>query len=886
MKCWLGCIFIFFAMNAVAAKKKPRKENFSSRTTYNIRAQWLTPTSVKYKPRSNPPPHAQFELATETSTVTLDFENKRSPFLVFKVPPLSLPEISTLIRSSLKFRVLDNNKKVIDETFVQLSGLLDTSFTYAGNDLGVSLLKDHRIQIKVWAPTALSVRLWLSHSSTRPSPKFFDKVSFENGVWTFIGPADWLEKFYMFEVTVFMPQTEKMETHLVTDPYSLSLSENSQMSQIVDMNSANLKPTGWDLLQKPKLENLQDAVVYELHMRDATSSDENLPKNLQGTYLGLVHPNSKVFKHLQSLAVSGLTHIHFLPFTDFGSVNEKKTTWPKGPSGLDAPDSQTPQQKIGSIRKQDAYNWGYDPVHWLTPEGSYATDPMGSKRILEMRQMIQTLNQKGLRVVMDLVFNHTYAQGKENFSVLDKIVPLYYYRTDEEGNTYQSSCCNDTASEHKMMEKLMIDTVISWVRHYKIDGFRFDLLNLHTKQNVQNIRAALQTQIAKPGSVRLDASKILIYGEAWPFGSYYDQNSKQAFTQLESFGMNVGVYNDRLRDAVRGGTTNPTEKSDPGFVTGLYYDFNEEPANRNTPISLEEQKSKLLNLQDVISLGLAGNLRNFYFENSWGQKVKGEQVSFRGSPVAYAASPIETINYVSAHDGYSLWDAIQAKAPFQTNSRQPLTASIDEKVQMQILALGTVLLAQGIPSIEGGSEILRSKSGDTDSYDSGDHFNSIDFGLTRNGWGQGLPPAWKNQNDWSFWQPRLRSADLKAQSSHMQKSLNAFKALLKIRQSSPLFKLKSDDDVQTRVSFLKSHGQNRSTPGMIAMHISDEIGNDLDPNRKALLIFFNAHRLPQSFTHEIFENEWRLIFPYLSMRRTLEIPTLEIPARSILILER
>jgi len=207
----------------------------------------------------------------------------------------------------------------------------------------------------------------------------------------------------------------------------------------------------------------------------------------------------------------------------------------------------------------------------------------------------------------------------------------------------------------------------------------------------------------------IDGSKLLIYGEGWSFGSLFERAPQESLTLENSAGAEVGMFNDRLRDAVRGGTTNSSEKSDQGFVTGLYFDFNQEPANRNTPTDLNGQKDKILHLGDVIKIGLAGNLKDFRFKEHLGSYVRGGDINFRGSRVGCASQAIETINYVSIHDGYTLWDSIQAKAPFYTHGRNPMTASTDDRQRMYQLAIAFPLLGQGIPVMDAGIELLRSK---------------------------------------------------------------------------------------------------------------------------------------------------------------------------------
>ncbi|MBO9668541.1 MAG: DUF3372 domain-containing protein, partial [Bdellovibrio sp.] len=483
-------------------------------------------------------------------------------------------------------------------------------------------------------------------------------------------------------------------------------------------------------------------------------------------------------------------------------------------------------------------------VHFFAPDGSYAMDPQGLSRIRETRSMVQAINNLGLRVVQDVVFNHTYQNGLTRFSVFDKIVPLYYYRLNDEGETYNTSCCADTASEHIMMEKLMIDSVTHWARTYKIDGFRFDLMSFHSRSTLLKIKQALRSLTLADDGV--DGSKIYLYGEGWAFGSFFDKRPLESMNQLNAYGAGIGFFNDRLRDAVRGGTTSSKEKSDQGFATGLYFDFNQEPANVNTPPNVNDQRGKLLHLADVIKVGLAGNLRDFSFREHLGSVIYAGNLMFRGSPVANSAEAIETINYVSAHDGYTLWDAVQAKAPFYTRDRYPQTATAADRQRMHQLAMAIPMLGQGIPFIESGVEILRSKNGDQDSYDSGDFFNRLDWTASSNYWGEGLPPAWKNLDDWSFWQPRLQAATLQPSAQQIRQTREYFKALLRLRQSSVLFKMNTLDEIMNNLVFIDN--ENSGDPGLIAMILHNQ--------QEALLIMFNSSKEPRVFSHKVLSYAW------------------------------
>ncbi len=779
---------------------------------------------------------------------------------------------------------------VCDATGVQLYGLLDDAFPYDGSDLGLTWNGDEPT-FTLWAPTAQSVSLLLFDDSSTTTATETVSMTTPNvpGTWTVTGDTSWKGRYYLYEVQVFVPSTGQVETNRVTDPYSVALSMNSGKSLVADLDDPALKPDGWDTLSKPPLEAFEDIVLYELHVRDFSASDATCPESSRGRFAAFTEDGSDGMAHLKALAEAGLTHVHLLPPFDIATIDEdvSQQVTPDVPEDA-APDSEEQQAAVAAVKDTDAYNWGYDPYHYMVPEGSYATDPQGTARILEFRRMVQALNEAGLRVVIDQVYNHTHAAGQDDQSVLDKIVPGYYYRLDNDGYIQSSSCCPDTATEHAMMEKLMIDSVVHWATAYKVDGFRFDLMGHHTRQNMENVRAALDALTLEEDGV--DGPRIYLYGEAWKFGSLDAIMPDEAFSQPNTFGAGIGSFNDRIRDSVRGG--NPFASLwEQGFVTGLYYDDNlmdldEElvpldrradstptapPASDTTPALdsatptpveptpsaydtyLDAHRKQLLELMDDIRIGLAGNLRDYTFTSASGEVVSGAQVTYRGSSGAgYTADPEEIINYVSVHDNQTLWDNIQAKAPFQVPARDPETATVTERVRMQQMGLAIIALGQGVPFFHAGSDMLRSKSGDGDSYDSGDWFNRIDFSYATNNWGVGLPIADKNQYAWDIWQPRLADPALIPSESDIRATTAYFQDLLRIRFGSPLFRLRTAEDIMARVRFLNAEGGPNQVPGLIVMALLDqgEGLDDLDPNATMIAVVFNATRDPVTFRHE------------------------------------
>ena len=300
---------------------------------------------------------------------------------------------------------LDADGNLLDATGVQIPGVLDDLYAEAARDvpLGVSW-NDDTPTVRVWAPTAQSVKLHLFPDATGEAEVVLELTrSDTTGVWGISGDADWSGKYYLFEVQVYAPSTQQLETNLVTDPYSLSLATNSTRSQIVDLDDPNLQPDGWDALAKPPYAAPEDISVYELHVRDFSAGDESVPENLRGTY-GAFSQDSSGMAHLRALAAAGLTHLHLLPVFDIATINEDKSAWkyPEGDLASYPPNSAEQRAAVEAVRDQDPFNWGYDPLHYTVPEGSYATDPEGAARTVEFRQMVKSLNESGLRVVMDV----------------------------------------------------------------------------------------------------------------------------------------------------------------------------------------------------------------------------------------------------------------------------------------------------------------------------------------------------------------------------------------------------------------------------------------------------------------------------------------------------
>ena len=561
-----------------------------------------------------------------------------------------------------------------DATGLQIQGVLDDLYTYDG-DLGVTWAGGVPT-ISVWAPTAKNVTFHLFADSdpattSTTTPMVLDPAT---GVWSITGEAGWEWQYYLFEVEVWVNSTGQVEHNVVTDPYSLSLAMNSTRSQIVDLGDAALKPAGWDTLEKPALPNAEDVSIYEIHVRDFSVNDPSVPDDLKGTFKAFTLPDSNGVRHLKALEQAGLSHLHILPTFDIATINENKSEW-QGPTfqqlGQFPADSQEQQALVSATNDLDGFNWGYDPWHYTTPEGSYSTNPDGPQRIVEFREMVQALNEMGLRVVSDVVYNHTNASGQNAKSVLDRIVPGYYHRLDDKGAVTTSTCCQNTATEFNMMEKLMINSVMTWATEYKVDSFRFDLMGHHMKRNMVKLREDLDAlTVANSG---VNGEEIYVYGEGWNFGEVADNARGVNATQRNMAGTGIGTFNDRLRDAVRGG--GPFDGGDDlvrrqGFANGQYYD----PNALNT--RLAGRAGCAAARIDLIKIGMAGNLADYMLVDAAGNLVRGDQLDYNGQPAGYTQDPQEDIIYVSKHDNQTLYDINAYKIP--------LERSMSDRVRVQV----------------------------------------------------------------------------------------------------------------------------------------------------------------------------------------------------------
>ena len=744
-----------------------------------------------------------------------------------------LGDVADILTGQIAVQAVKGGTRV-DATGLQIPGVLDDLYA-TDTELGV-VWDGGNPTIRLWAPTAKNVALHVFDDADPATTSTTYPMTAADGVWSASGDASWKGKYYLFEVDVYVPSTGAVETNLVTDPYSVSLSTNSTRSQIVDLSDPMLEPAGWDGLVKPDLARPEDISIYELHVRDFSIFDASVPAADRGTYAAFTDVGSNGMEHLAELADAGLSHVHLLPVFDIATINEDASLRQEPDPALLAtypPDSAEQQAAVSATAGLDGFNWGYDPYHYTTPEGSYSTDPNGPTRIVEFREMVQSLNDTGLRVIMDVVYNHTNASGQATTSVLDRIVPGYYQRLDDQGDVETSTCCANTATEHEMMAKLMIDSVVTWAKQYKVDGFRFDLMGHHSKQNMLDLRAALDDlTVADDG---IDGSSIYLYGEGWNFGEVANDARFEQASQLNMAGTGIGTFSDRLRDAVRGGGPFDGGQAivdNQGFVNGLWYDS-------NGGLSESAALSELLLSADQIRVGLAGNLASYEFVDRNGILVRGDQVDYNGAPAGYTADPQENIVYIEAHDNQTLFDIGQYHHPIDT--------SMDDRVRAQNVANAIVAFAQGVPFFHAGQDMLRSKSMDRNSYDSGDWFNRLDFTYESNNFGVGLPPAADNAADWPLIRPRLADPALTPEQSDIEFSASVAREWLSIRESTSLFRLETAAEVQDRVSFLNTGPS--QLPGVIAMQISDPSDGaaDLDHVLDGLVSLFNPTDDPIEF---------------------------------------
>ncbi len=736
------------------------------------------------------------------------------PGVVLAVGPADIARLPALHQGQTVVVHEDADGRALAATTLQAAGALDDLYADAEAvaDLGIRVATAET-RFKLWAPTARAVAVCTyasgtGNAATRDALRRDDRT----GIWAVTTTGDRTGRYYRYLVDVYVPGVGVVRNR-VTDPYSLSLTTDSTRSYIADLDSENLKPPGWDATRPPpKVVAQTDMVIYELHVRDFSINDASVSVAHRGKYLAFTEHDTHGMRHLRALSTAGLTDVHLLPVFDLASVPEAGCVTPAIPDA--AADSRAQQTAVAAVAARDCFNWGYDPWHFNAPEGSYASDAAdGARRIVEFRRMVMALHVAGLRVGMDVVYNHTTASGQHEKSVLDRIVPGYYHRLDANGVVERSTCCDNTATEHLMMAKLMLDSAVLWATQYRIDSFRFDLMGHQPRAAM----AALQA--------RVDAATgrhVNLIGEGWNFGEVADGARFVQASQLSLSGSGVGTFSDRARDAVRGG--GPADHgaaliAEQGYINGLGYDRNAHADPRRLP-------SDLLHAADLVRVGLAGTIGAYPLIDHTGAATTLRDIDYKGQPAGYASEPAEVVNYVENHDNQTLFDLNAYKLPRDT--------SRDDRARVQVLGMAINVFSQGVAYFHAGIDTLRSKSMDRNSFDSGDWFNRLDWTYRDNYFGTGLPRQSDNGADYALIQPLLADAHgcasaasagcagaadarIKPTPREIAFARDAFRDLLRIRASSTLFRLRSAADIKQRLHFPNTG--TAQNPVVIAGHL-------------------------------------------------------------------
>ncbi|WP_269533787.1 alpha-1,6-glucosidase domain-containing protein [Chitinimonas sp. BJYL2] len=709
--------------------------------------------------------------------------------VALKVADADLPKLGELFQSQLLLVQETADGKVQNATTAQLAGALDEQFAAASSvsDLGVSIAGGNTV-FKLWAPTAQKVQACVFDSGSAKAASI-EALSRDaaTGVWRASKAGDLSGKYYSYLVDVFVRGVGVVRNR-VTDPYAISLTTDSKRSYIADLNAASLKPAGWDSHAMPAIAAQEDMNIYELHVRDFSVNDPTVSVANRGKYLAFTEVASNGMKHLKALAQAGMTDVHLLPVFDIASVPEAGCVSPTIPSA--AADAEAQQAAVAAVRDQDCFNWGYDPYHFGAPEGSYASDAAdGAKRIIEFRQMVQALHAAGLRVGMDVVYNHTSASGQNEKSVLDRVVPGYYHRLNNTGGIENSTCCANTATENAMMAKLMIDTAKLWAVHYKIDSFRFDLMAHQPRAAMEQLRTVVNAATSRD---------IQLIGEGWNFGEVANGARFVQASQLSLNGSGIGTFSDRARDLIRGGSgfdSGMNLRRNQGYINGLYYDDNGTGGGKT--------RNDLMWAADVVKVGLAGSLRDYTLTTHWDAALKLADINYNGQPAGYVSDPQEAVNYVENHDNQTLFDINAYKLPDSTSTA--------DRARVQMLGAALNMFSQGVNYFHAGIDTLRSKSLDRNSYNAGDWFNRLDWSYSDNYFGTGAPGKDDNGDNYSVIKPLLANAGIKPTAADIAWTRDVFRDLLAIRKSSTLFRLRTADEVKQRLSFLNTGSSQEPT---------------------------------------------------------------------------
>ncbi len=511
---------------------------------------------------------------------------------------------------------------------------------YEGNDLGVSY-SGQLSMFKLWSPEAEAVKLRLYEEGLGGEAIQEENMhQGEKGVWVSKLKGNQEKLYYTYQI-----KHKGQWLAESPDPYSIACGANGQRSMILDWKNA--APIDWDKDKAPPLKKPNDIILYEVHVRDFSIHQSSGIQH-KGKFLGFTEQNTQTLNGIKTgiahLKELGVTHVHLLPSFDFRSLDEELPY------------------------SEDRYNWGYDPHLYNVPEGTYSTNAKaGHVRVQEFRAMVQALHQAGIRVILDVVYNHT---GATEESVFNQTTPGYYYRQNAEGGFSNASACgNEIASERPMVRQFIVNSVKHWVKNYHIDGFRFDLMGIHDIETMQAVRAALD---------EIDPN-IFVYGEGWLAGDSPLAEDKRATKANVSQLNGVAAFSDEIRDGLKGHVFTQDAR---GFVSGL-----------------ENQKMS-------VQYGIVGGINH--------PQIDFSKVNYTDK--AWASSPSQCIVYTSCHDNHTLWDRLLNSIP---------KASEAERTQMQQLALGIVLTSQGVPFLHAGSEFCRTKDGVENSYKHPDSTNQI-----------------------------------------------------------------------------------------------------------------------------------------------------------------
>lgn len=601
---------------------------------------------------------------------------------------------------------------------------------YTGNDLG-AVYSPKMTRFKVWAPEAESVKLNLYKQGEGDNliDQHIMKKS-ANGTYVFEKQGDCNGIYYTYTVVNHGEEQEAV------DPYTKAAGVNGQRGMVINLAKTN--PQGFELDGYRNPEHITDAIIYEGSVRDFTI-DESSGVFHNGKFLGLTEANTT--NHfgeataLDYISDLGITHVQILPAFDFETVDEKN--------------------------QKAQYNWGYDPDNYNVPEGSYAVSPYdGAVRIQEMKQMVLALHSRGIGVIMDVVFNHTYRRDDSN---LQKIVPGYYYRSDETGYTNGSGCGNEVASDRPMVQKLIVDSLIYWAKEYHIDGFRFDLMGVLDIDTMNVIAERLK-------EIRPD---LYLYGEGWNGGPSSLAEEKRAFKASAKKMPRIGMFNDDIRDTIKG---------------SVFYDDHLGFVNGGT------------HLENALRYGITGAVAHPQVDyDAYGSKP-------------WAKEPGQSINYVSCHDNYTLWDKLSVSCP---------ETSEEKKKAMNRLCAAIVFTSQGVPFIQAGEEFLRSKplpekkGFAENSYNMPDAVNSI---------------KWDNIHEY----PDM---------------IAYYKGLMALRKAHPVFRMQSEAEMTQNLCFLSD------TPENVVAYLLKGKGADDTPEN--ILVIFNGN--DKEILYNLPEGKWKIL---------------------------